>query len=130
MDEATFKRRTKMLGIRVIALSRQVERDIAGDVIIRQLVRSANSVGANYRSACRGKSPADMLSKLAIVEEESDETAHWLEVLRDSNTVPASATDDLIREANEITAMTVASIRTLRARTRGIQNPKSKVQND
>ena len=71
-----------------------------------------------------------MLAKLAIVEEEADETAHWLEMLRDSNTVPAQATDPLIREANEITAMTVASIRTLRSRTRAIQNPKSKIQND
>ncbi len=129
MDEETFKRRTRLLGLRVIALSRAMRRDLASDVIARQVVRSANSVGANYRSACRAKSTADMLAKLAIVEEEADETVHWLEVLRDSRSIPEEAANPLIAEANEITAMTVASIKTLRLRSRAIQNPKSKIQN-
>jgi four helix bundle protein len=128
MDEATFKRRTKMLGLSVIALSRAMRRDLASDVVVRQLLRSANSVGANYRSACRAKSAADMLARLALVEEEADETAHWLEVLRDSKSIPPAAADPLINEANEIVAMTVASIRTLRSRATKIQNPKSKIQ--
>ena len=129
MDEAEFKRRTKGLALHVIAMTRAMHRDLAGGVIARQVVRSANSVAANYRSACRAKSASDMLAKLAIVEEESDETAHWLEMLRDSKCVPSAVTDPMIREANEICAMTVASIRTLRARTSGIQNPKSRIQN-
>jgi four helix bundle protein len=128
MDEATFKRRTKMLGLSVIALSRAMRRDLASDVVVRQLLRSANSVGANYRSACRAKSAADMLARLALVEEEADETAHWLEVLRDAKSIPPAAADPLINEANEIVAMTVASIRTLRSRATKIQNPKSKIQ--
>jgi four helix bundle protein len=130
MDEATFKRRTRGLALAVIAMSRAMQRDLASDVLARQVVRSANSVAANYRAACRAKSTADMLAKLATVEEEADETAHWLEMLRDSGSVPSKATDPLIQEANEICAMTVASIRTLRMRSRPIQNPKSKIQND
>jgi four helix bundle protein len=127
MDEATFKRRTKALGLEVIGLSRSLQRDLATDVIVRQVVRSAASVGANYRAACRAKSTRDMLAKLAIVEEEADETAHWLEMLRDSQSAGPSDVNPLIQEANEIVAMTVASIRTLR--NRPIQNPNAKIQN-
>ncbi|MGE3074609.1 MAG: four helix bundle protein [Dehalococcoidia bacterium] len=125
MDEATFKRRTRELGLRVIEMTRSMKRDLASDVLARQIVRSATSVGANYRAACRAKSRADMLMKLSIVEEEADETTHWLEMLRDSNSVPAEVTNPILAEANEITAMTVASIRTLRV---SAANPKSKVQ--
>jgi four helix bundle protein len=83
-------------------------------VIGRQLLRSGTSVGANYRAACRGKSKADVISKLAIVEEEADETSYWLELLVESQIVQPSRATELLRETNEIIAMTVASIRTLR----------------
>jgi four helix bundle protein len=86
------------------------------DVISTQLLRSATSIGANYRAACRGKSTADVLSKLAIVEEETDETIYWLELLRDAGLVSEARVSELIQEANEITAMIVASIKTLRTR--------------
>ena len=83
---------------------------------IRQLLRCATSVGANYRAACRGKSTADVLAKLAIVEEEADETAYWLELLVESGIVEEKRISQLLKETNEITAMVVASIKTLRAR--------------
>ncbi|MGH7832534.1 MAG: four helix bundle protein [Candidatus Binatia bacterium] len=86
------------------------------DAISAQLLRSAASIGANYRAACRGKSTADVLSKLAIVEEEADETMYWLELLRDAGLVPEARVNELIQEANEIIAMIVASIKTLRMR--------------
>jgi four helix bundle protein len=78
------------------------------------LLRAATSVGANYRSACRGKSTADVLSKLAIVVEEADETAYWFELLIQGNIVPESLVTELLKETNETIAMTVASIKTLR----------------
>lgn len=81
MNEQEFKTRTKQLALQVIALVDEVPTRRTADVIGRQLVRSATSVGANYRSACRGKSTADVLAKLAIVEEEADETIYWLELL-------------------------------------------------
>jgi four helix bundle protein len=86
------------------------------DVIGRQLLRSATSVGANYRAACRGKSTADVLAKLAIVEEEADESAYWLELLIEANIVPEGEVAEPSRETNKIVAMTVASIKTLRSR--------------
>ncbi len=116
MDEQQFKDRTKSLALRIIKLVEELPRGTASNVIGRQLVRSATSVGANYRSACRGRSSADVLSRLAIVEEEADESIYWMELLVEANIVPESLVAELTRETNEIVAMTVASIKTLRGR--------------
>ena len=70
-------------------------------MIGRQLLRSGTSIGANYRAACRGKSKADVISKLAIVEEEADETIYWMELLIESKIVYTSRVDALIKETNE-----------------------------
>lgn len=130
MNEVEFKRRTKALGIDVVRLVRMMQRDVASDAIGRQIVRSATSVGANYRVSCRSRSTAEILSRLAVVEEEADETMYWLELLEETGTLPASVTTPIRKEADEIVRMTVASIRTLRARPPRIQNPKSKIQNE
>jgi len=116
MNEQVFKQRTKKLALRVIELVEVLPQGRTADVIARQLLRSATSVGANYRAACRGKSTADVLAKLAIVEEEADETGYWLELLIEASIVPQSQLADLLKETNEIVAMTVASIKTLRRR--------------
>ena len=116
MNEQIFKQRTKNLGLRVIELVEGLPKNLPADVISRQLLRSATSIGANYRAACRGRSTADVMAKLAIVEEEADESIYWLELLIESGTVAAAQVTELIEEANEILAMTVASIKTLRAR--------------
>jgi four helix bundle protein len=116
MDEQTFKERTKKLALRVIQLVGELPHSRTTEVISRQLLRSATSIGANYRAACRGKSTADVISKLSIVEEEADESVYWLELLIESSIVPESQVTDLLKEANEIVAMIVASIKTLRAR--------------
>jgi len=128
MNEQTFKERTKKLALDVIQLAEELPKTRAADIISRQLLRSATSIGANYRAACRGKSTADVLAKLAIVEEEADETVYWLELLVESSIVQASRVAELQKETNEIIAMTVASIKTLRERN-WQANPKSKIQN-
>jgi four helix bundle protein len=117
VDEQEFKDRTKNLALRVINLvdSLPLGRP-AMAVIGRQLLRSATSIGANYRAACRGKSVADAVSKLAVVEEEADEALCWMELLIESSLVSSGRLGDLMRETNEITAMVVASIKTLRRR--------------
>jgi four helix bundle protein len=74
--------------------------------------------GANYRAACRGRSTADVISKLAIVEEEADESMYWLELLIESKMVSAETVREIFKEANELVAMTVASIKTLRSKSR------------
>jgi four helix bundle protein len=114
VNEEEFKARTKQLALRVIRLVNTLPQNRTADVIGKQLLRSATSVGANYRAACRGKSTADVIAKLSIVEEETDESLYWLELLIESQLIPAEKLKSLISETNEILAMTVASIKTLR----------------
>ena len=139
MNEQDFKDRTKQLGIEVARLAQTLPAGRVADPIVRQLVRSATSVGANYRAACRGRSSADVLAKLGVVEEEADETLYWLEVLRELQVTATEPLNVLVVEANEILSMTVASIKTLRSRLSDgypeirvvqskIQNPKSKMR--
>jgi len=116
MDEKIFKDRTKKLALAIIELVEELPNRRTADVLGRQLLRSGTSVGANYRSACRGRSTADVLSRLAIVEEEADESVYWMELLVEAHIIPEARVRELMREANEIVAMTVASIKTMRRR--------------
>jgi four helix bundle protein len=116
MNEEQFKQRTKTLGLRTIRLCRELPKDWIAQTIERQLIRCGTSVGANYRAACRARSIRDIIAKLKIVEEELDETAYWLEMLIESDILPARKLRSLLDEANEILAMVVASIKTLRNR--------------
>ncbi len=115
MNEKIFKERTKKLSIAILKLIGEMPRSIPADAIARQIVRSGTSIGANYRSACRAKSTADMINKLKIVEEESDETAYWLELMLEMGYLPQEKISPVANEVNEIVAMTVASIKTLQA---------------
>jgi four helix bundle protein len=121
MDEAQFKYRTKQLGLRVIKLVEALPETQSSRIIGNQILRSATSVGANYRAACRAKSTADLINKLKVVEEEADETLYWLELLAEADLMSSQRLADLIKETDEIIAMTVASIKTLR----GKNNQKS-----
>ena len=126
MNPEEFKKRTKAFAVRVINLVDCLPSTRATNAIANQLVRSGMSVGANYRAACRAKSRADFISKMGTVEEESDETLYWMELLVESKKVKAAVLADLIREASEILAITVASINTARARR---NNPQSAIRN-
>jgi four helix bundle protein len=129
VDEQEFKARTKKLALRVIRLVEALPSGKETDVIGRQLLRAATSVGANYRAACRGKSAADVISKLCIVEEEGDECLYWMELLIEAGLIPESRLAELMSETNEIVAMVVASIKTLRTKQNQSlnSNPKSKI---
>jgi four helix bundle protein len=116
MNEKIFKDRTKQLSIAILRMVEGMPRSISVDALARQIVRSGTSIGANYRAACRAKSTADMINKLKIVEEESDETAYWLELMTEMGYLPQEKIAPLAKETNEMVAMTVASIKTLRAR--------------
>jgi len=110
--------RTKKLALSVIRLVQSLPPSETSRVIGRQLLRSGTSVGANYRASLRAKSRADMLNKWKIVEEEADETLFWLELLLEAGILPESKLRPLMNEVDEILAMLVASIRTLRAHER------------
>ncbi|MBL8089133.1 MAG: four helix bundle protein [Anaerolineales bacterium] len=116
MDEKIFKERTKKLAVAIIKKVEKLPRSLASDVIGKQLIRSGTSIGANYRAACRAKSTPDMINKMKIVEEEADETEYWLELLVESEIIPEEQIKNIYKETDEILAMTVASLRTLRNR--------------
>ena len=116
MDEQEFKKRTKQLALRIIKLVSSLPKNTVADVIGKQLIRSGTSVGANYRSACRARSTADLIAKLRIVEEEADECLYWMELIVEAQLVDATNLRSIMSETNEILAMIVASIKTLMAR--------------
>ncbi len=109
-----LKQRTKEFALKVIHLTESLPTNRSTDVLGRQLLRSGTSVAANYRAACRGRSPAEFQAKMGIVEEEADESALWLEMLASAGHVPLERIQPLLQEANELTAIAVSSIRTSR----------------
>jgi four helix bundle protein len=114
MSENDLKKRTKAFALRILKLVDLLPRTTAGRALASQIVRSGTSVAANYRAACRAKSPADFISKMGTVEEEADETLFWLELLEESELVTAAKLAAIKQEANELIAITVASIKTAR----------------
>ena len=116
MSEPDLKTRTKAFALRILKLVDALPRTTTGRALAAQLVRSGTSVAANYRAARRARSTAHFLSKLGDVEEEADETLFWLELLEESEIVPAKRLTALIEEANELVAIIVASINTAKKR--------------
>lgn len=114
MNSEELKTRAKKFALQVIEAVKKFPRTMPGEIVGRQVVRSATSVGANYRSACRAKSHADFISKLGIVEEEADESLYWLEFAVDAKLMDATDAAPLIKEADELTSIFTASRKTAR----------------
>ncbi len=114
MSERDLKTRTKAFALRILKLVDALPKTTAGRALASQIVRSGTSIAANYRAACRAKSTADFIAKMGIVEEEADETLFWLELLEESELVTAAKLTAIKQEANELIAITVASIKTAR----------------
>ncbi len=140
MDKIELKRRTQKFAIDVIKFIEQLPNSRSLNVLINQLLRSSSSVGANYRSACRGKSTADFINKIVIVEEEADESIYWLELIRESGLVTSPTLGLLEKEANELTAIFTAIGKTAKLNQQNnkskkltfgkseIENPKSEIK--
>ncbi len=114
MDNNDLKRRTKKFALNIIQLVESLPTGQTCKILGGQLLRSATSVGANYRAVCRAKSRADFISKFGTVEEEADESGYWLELLVDSGKLPPEKAAPLIQESGELTAIAVSSINTAR----------------
>ncbi|MFC6222232.1 four helix bundle protein [Hymenobacter artigasi] len=100
-----FRERTKAAAVRVIRLFQQLPRTGEAQVLGKQLLRSATSVAANYRAACRGRSGAEWFAKMCVCLEEADETQFWLELLSDAEILPKSRLESLQQEYTEIVAI-------------------------
>ena len=114
MDRKELQQRTKKFHIDVIKLCEGFPKNAAGFETAKQLIRSAGSVGANYRASVRAKSPADFIYKIEIVLEEADESNFWLGFSIDVNLLkPSVELDFLIKESDEFVAMFTAALKTL-----------------
>jgi four helix bundle protein len=109
-----LRNRTKRFALRVIRLFQRLPRTGEAQVLGKQLLRSATSIGANYRVAGRGRSRAEFVSKMGIVVEEADETVFWIECLMESGILKPELVTDLLAEANELVAIFAASQKTAR----------------
>lgn len=118
MTEKELKDRTKTFALRVLKLIDTLPDTRSGRILAGQLGRSGTSVGANYRAACRSRSNAEMISKISVVEEEADESAFWLELIVDHGLLAYAKLASLSQEAGELTAIMVASRKTLLRRNR------------
>jgi four helix bundle protein len=127
MNQEELKQRTKMFARRIIRLVQTLPENTTGRALGSQLIRSGTSVAANYRAACRAKSKADFISKMGTVEEEADESALWLDLLILERITNSPEASPLKTEAEELTAIAVASINTARGGIRS--NPQSAIRN-
>jgi four helix bundle protein len=112
MTPDELKKRTKQFGLRIIRLVEALPKTKTAIAIGNQLLRCGTSVGANYRAACRGRSKAGFIAKLGIVEEETDESAYWLEMLVEAKVPRPDSVKGLIAEADELTAIMATSRKT------------------
>jgi len=129
MTEAELLSRTKQFGLRVMNLVSALPNTVQGRTIGKQLIRSGTSVGANYRAACRGRSKAEFISRLGVVEEEADESAYWLELIVEGKVLDSNRVNSLLKEANELARIMAASRKSASSRLKSqIANQKSQME--
>ncbi len=116
MKNDGFRERTKAFALRIVKMYCSLPKTTQAQVLGKQALRSGTSVAANYREASRGRSDAELVSKLGIVEQELDETLLWLELLVESGIVTQAKMAFLHKEADELLRMTVAAIKKAKSR--------------
>ncbi len=114
MDKYKMKERTKILALEIIRMTETFPKNTASFVIDKQIIRSATSVAANYRSLTRAKSKADFINKLCIIEEEADETLFWLELIKELKYANNDKIEVLYKELNEILSIIVSAKKTMK----------------
>lgn len=124
MDKVELQLRTKKFAVDIIKFISDLPNNRAVNVLVNQLLRSSTSIGANYRAACKGKSTADFINKIVIVEEEADESIYWLELMEGSGLVQNDKLTLLKKEARELTAIFTAIGKTAKENQRNSKNLK------
>ena len=127
VESSELLTRTRNFALAAIRCSARLPRKMETQIIVRQLMRAATSVGANYRAACRAKSRPDFTAKMSIVEEEADESLYWLDLLSELSPRPDDNLLSLKREAGELVAIAVASKKTARSRASVSGNRQSSI---
>lgn len=117
MNKEELKKRTKVFAIRVFKFLDSIPQTKSVEIISYQLFKASSSVAANYRAVCRGKSSADFLNKLKIVDEEADESLFWLEFIDELELKSdKKELSQLLKEANELVSIFSAAIRTIKSK--------------
>jgi four helix bundle protein len=109
MNAEDLKKRTKRFALRILKLVAALPNTVQGRAVGGQLVRAGTSVGSNYRAACRGRSRAEFIAKLGVVEEEADESAFWMELIIEGELLKQKVVEPLLMEANELTKIMARS---------------------
>lgn len=119
MNRTELEKRIKQFHINIIKLCKDLPKNTAGfETGGGQIIRSAGSVGSNYRATKRAKSTANFIYKIEVVLEESDESLYWLEIIKESELLNNKLLNELILEANELTAIFTATDKTAKANKR------------
>ena len=115
IDKVQMMNRYKRFTIDVVRYCAKLPKEQAFFIFGRQLIRCSSSMGANYRAACRGKSTADFIIKLKIVEEEADETVYWLEIVDELLPGDKTESQQLLNEAKQLVSIVTAALKTMRS---------------
>jgi len=131
MDKTELKRRSQKFAVDIIKFTANLPSSRSLNVLCNQVLRSATSIGANYRAACKGKSTADFINKIVICEEEADECIYWLDLLIEAELVSQAKVAPLRKEADELTAIFTAIGKTAKENQKlnnfEIEHPKSEI---
>ena len=126
MDKHELQERMTAFAVRIVKMVDAIPSTISGLAIARQIIRSGTSPSANYRAACLAKSDRDFINKLKMVEEELDETCHWLEIIMRSEMMKESRMKPLHQECSELLNIIAKSIVTTKTRMNADEIAKSK----
>ena len=116
MTKQELRERMTQFAVQIIKMVDKMPQSISSVTLAKQIIRSGTSPSANYRAACLAKSDKDFVNKLKMVEEELDETCHWLDLILRSQIMPVSILQPMVQEANELTNIISKSIVTMKAR--------------
>ena len=116
MDKEELQERMTAFAVRIVKMVDSMPTTVSGHAIARQIIRSGTSPSANYRAACLAKSDKDFVNKMKMVEEEFDETCHWLEIIMRSEMMPIPRLQPLYQESKELLSIIVKSIVTTKTR--------------
>ena len=126
MNKEELQERMSIFAVRIIKMVDAMPQTLSGEAIARQIIRSGTSPSANYRAACLAKSDKDFVNKLKMVEEELDETCHWLDIIMRSQMLKDSRLKPLHQECSELLSIIAKSIVTTKARMNADEMTKSK----
>lgn len=126
MNKDELRERMTVFAVRIVKTVDAMPTSVSGLAIARQIVRSGTSPSANYRAACLAKSDKDFINKQKMVEEELDETCHWLEIIMRSEMMKETRLKSLHQECSELLSISAKPVVTAKARVNAEEIAKSK----